>query len=335
MSSAEPNSAETSRVQRLDEARLRAELVQAGPYSRVERVDSVDSTNLFLQRAAHDPAAFARSWPHLSVLTAEEQTAGKGRVGRAWASPAGTALSTSVVLRPDWDPEHLRWASLLAALSLAEVLQERYGLPVRVKWPNDVHIDDRKISGILALVAPGEAGGFAVILGFGVNVLLEEDELPTETSTSLVLERRRGGLPDEGSAGGDLRTELLLAVLQRLAEHVAEVDRLAATGAAPLPRSALGRRLLAMMDTIGRRVRVELPQGGARRGTARGLEDDGSIIVEVTEQRAGGSAETPAPWQPVAPRRESFSAVDVVHLRPEDPPPRPEDSGGPASRDHP
>ncbi|WP_261624152.1 biotin--[acetyl-CoA-carboxylase] ligase [Nesterenkonia marinintestina] len=298
------------RPRRLDEARLRCSLVDGGPFSRVERLDSVDSTNLFLQRAGADPDAFAREWPHLSVLTAEEQTAGRGRVDRTWTSPAGTALSTSVVLRPDWDPDHLRWASLLAALSLAEVLDEEYGIPARVKWPNDVHVADRKISGILALAVPGAAGRFAVVLGMGVNALLEQDRLPTETSTSVLLELRR-----LGSAGPeDLRTELLIGVLGRLAEHLGEVDRLSASASGtPLPRTALGRRLLAMMDTVGRRVRVELPDGRARRGDAVGLGDDGAIIVEVAEERdrADGA------WTRVDPVRQSFSAVDVVHLRPE------------------
>lgn len=310
----------------LDVPRLAEELVEHGPYSRVERVESIDSTNLFLQRAGQDPGEFARQWPHLSVLTAEEQTGGRGRVGRAWSSPARTTLSTSVVLRPDWDPEYLRWASLLAALSLAEVLDEQFGIPARVKWPNDVHVEDRKISGILALITPGAPDssgaprGFAVILGIGVNVLLEGHQLPTETSTSVILEQRgRGGTAGAGRGaeqgqGGDLRTQVLIALLRRLGEHLHSVGELADQHpTVPLPRTALGQRLLAMMDTIGRRVRVELPGGAARRGTATGLEDDGALIVEVCEQRASQDAL----WTQVPPQRESFSAVDVVHLRPE------------------
>lgn len=306
---------------RLDAERLRRALVEHGPWSRLERVDSVDSTNLFLQRAGADPAAFARDWPHLSVLTAEEQIGGRGRIGRAWSSPAGTTLSTSVVLRPDWHPDLLRWASLLAALSLAEVLDEEYGIPARVKWPNDVHVADRKISGILALVAPGHPDGFAVILGMGVNVLLDESQLPTETSTSVLIERRNasaaGARGAESEVGAELRTDLLIALLRRLAEHLQTVDGFGGrTSSVPLPGTPLRRRLLGAVDTIGRRVRVELPDGAARRGTAVGLADDGALIVEVADERASGSEL----WSAVPVRTESFSAVDVVHLRPEDGP---------------
>ncbi|MDS2172048.1 biotin--[acetyl-CoA-carboxylase] ligase [Nesterenkonia sp. CL21] len=309
----------------LDTAWLRQQLVAEGPYSRLRVVEAVDSTNLQLSRAAGEPG-FAETWPHLSVLTAEEQTGATGRLGRGWSSPPRTSLSTSVVLRPGRDgvdpTRQLPWISLVAGLSLVEVLRERHGIPAQLKWPNDVHIDGRKISGILAVLAPvpaGAAGGVTVVLGIGINVLLRAEDLPTPTSTSVLLELDRLGEGRASAAGAGspdlatLRTEVLAALLERLAQNLADLEGVAARGS--VRDSALGARVQEVMDTLGQEVRVELPGGGAESGTAVGLQDDGSLQVEVTRRRSAPEA----PWEAVegsaAQRRRPFSAGDVIHLR--------------------
>lgn len=119
-----------------------------------------DSTN----RVARELAA--RGAVHGTLVTAHEQTAGRGRQGRAWYAPAGVALVGSWVLR---DPPPL--VSLAAGLAVAEVC----GQSARVKWPNDVLLDARKLAGILVESRPQE--GWAV-LGIGLNVALELDQLP-------------------------------------------------------------------------------------------------------------------------------------------------------------
>ncbi|MDZ5076618.1 biotin--[acetyl-CoA-carboxylase] ligase [Nesterenkonia sp. HG001] len=314
----------------LDTARLREELVSAGPYSQLRVLDTVDSTNLQLTRAAGEPG-FTETWPHLSVLTAEEQTGATGRLGRGWSSPPRTSLSTSVVLRPGRDgvdpTPQLPWISLVAGLSLVEALRGGHGIPARLKWPNDVHVAGRKISGILSVLAPvpaGSRGGITVVLGVGVNVLLQARDLPTSTSTSVLLELRRLG--EDGSAervpGAQqktdlitgLRTEVLVGLLERLAANLAELERTAASGSG-IRDSGLGERIRRAMDTLGQEVRVELPGGSAARGVAVGLEQDGSLLVEVTHRRSGAEEPwLPAPG-PAAERRRGFSAGDVVHLR--------------------
>lgn len=314
----------------LDAALLRRRLVEEGPYAQLRVADAVDSTNLALTRAAAEPG-FVASWPHLSVLTAEEQTGGTGRLGRGWSSPPRSSLSTSVVLRPGRagaDPtSQLPWISLVAGLSLVEVLRAELEIPAELKWPNDVHVQGRKISGILAALVPSTGGaqagrgadGVTVVLGIGINVLLDAQELPTATSTSVQLELERidraevAGAPE---ADGDLRTRLLCAFLLGFAENLAELEVTASRASGiSVGRSPLGRRILAIMDTLGQEVRVELPGGGAVRGGAAALEEDGSLVVEVTHRRDT----TETPWEPVAgtagKNRRAFSAGDVIHLR--------------------
>src|SRR5262245_5319408 len=126
----------------------------------------VDSTNRYLlQRAAQGVAAG-------EVAVADEQTAGRGRLGRSWVAPSGSALLVSVLLRPALPPERVHLVPLAAGLAALDALQaldvpERHDAsePARLKWPNDVVVGDRKLAGILA-----EAdGGGAVVVGMGCN----------------------------------------------------------------------------------------------------------------------------------------------------------------------
>ena len=139
-------------------------------------VDSTGSTNAdLLQGVTVDPHA----WPDLSVLTAEHQTAARGRLDRHWEAPPLSSVSVSVVLRPVNSegrplPTHsYSWFSLLAALALREALLETAGIPAEIKWPNDVMVRGRKIAGILAQLGPmGDGTVPPVILGTGLNVTL-------------------------------------------------------------------------------------------------------------------------------------------------------------------
>lgn len=319
----DPQPCPAPQLRPLDEPHLQRRLVEQGPFSRLERVDSIASTNARLVQELSGAAGTAGAgWPHLCVLTAEEQTGGSGRLGRSWASPRHSSLSTSVVLRPALPTQGLAWISLLAGTALTEVLREEYGLEAQLKWPNDVHIRGRKISGILAALAGGgpDAGG-ALILGCGINVLLTEDQLPTPNSTSVLLELQRAqqeGQPPstqqsqptqqpeqtQRAQRPDLRTGLLAAFLERFAATLTEAETYGS--AAPLCP-----RITAVMDTIGQEVRVELPGGSAEQGIALGLQPDGALLVEVTHRRR----EADGPWEEQAAEQRSFSVGDVVHLR--------------------
>ena len=153
------------------------------------------STNSDLLAAARDGA------PEGTVLAAEVQTAGRGRLDRRWTCPPRAALSFSVLLRPDGVPAVARgWIPLLAGVAVAAGLRAQAGLDARLKWPNDVLVGGAKIAGILA-----EQAGDAIVLGIGINVTTRRDELPVPHATSVVL---AGAAPD--------REQLLVAVLGEL-----------------------------------------------------------------------------------------------------------------------
>jgi BirA family biotin operon repressor/biotin-[acetyl-CoA-carboxylase] ligase len=130
----------------------------------------VGSTNTVARELA------AAGAPHGTVVTAAEQTAGRGRQGRTWTAPPGSALLYSAVLRPI-EPRHsvLPLAVALAVCETAEAL--RPGVECKVKWPNDIHLDGRKLAGILIEARPQD--GWAV-LGVGLNLTIAADEFPAE-----------------------------------------------------------------------------------------------------------------------------------------------------------
>jgi BirA family biotin operon repressor/biotin-[acetyl-CoA-carboxylase] ligase len=158
----------------------------------------------FVQRAASTQRLLGASDPEGAVAVADEQTEGRGRLGREWFAPAGTSLLVSVLLQPDVEPARLPELSLVAGRACAEAITEVAALETEVKFPNDVLARGRKVAGILAEASEGR-----VVLGIGVNVSQAAGELPAEPrtpATSLLLE-----------TGREVdRAELLVEFLERL-----------------------------------------------------------------------------------------------------------------------
>lgn len=265
---------------------------------KIEVVDSTGSTNADLLRGVtEDP----RSWPDLSVLTAEHQSAARGRLDRRWEAPPRSSVSVSIVLRPvnaDGRPlptHSYSWLSLLSALALREALLETAGIPAELKWPNDVLVRGRKIAGILAQLGPmGDGAAPPVILGTGLNVTLTEGELPVPTATSVML---------EDSATAD-RTALLKSYLSRFAmlyRSFCNADGDPAAGMAGGP--SLHKRVEAVLSTLGKQVRAQLPGDHEIIGHATRLDDYGSLLVTDSTDH-----------------EHVVTAGDVVHLRPWTPP---------------
>jgi BirA family biotin operon repressor/biotin-[acetyl-CoA-carboxylase] ligase len=142
--------------------------------------------------------------PEGSVAVADEQTAGRGRLGRSWHAPAGTALLFSTLLVPAVDPSRLPELSLVAGAAVAEAITDVSGLQPEIEFPNDVLIGGRKVAGILAESSEGR-----VVLGIGVNTNQEEAELPPDAQTEPTSLRLQLGRPVD-------RAELLAAILARL-----------------------------------------------------------------------------------------------------------------------
>ena len=223
--------------------------------------------------------------PEGAVLAAEQQSAGRGRLGRTWVSPPHAALTFSVLLRPAAVPRaRLGWLPLLAGVAVAAAVRDVAAVDAQLKWPNDVLLGPAKLGGILA-----EAAGDAVVVGIGLNVSIEPAELPPPgpgalPATSLRIEQARSLDRDRLLAG-------ILAGLERRYRAWCQVF-------GDPERSGLRASYTGLCGTLGRRVRVELPGGRLLDGLAAGIDADGRLLVSVP----------PDPDLPVA-------AGDIVHLR--------------------
>ena len=142
--------------------------------------------------------------PEGAVAVAEEQSEGRGRLGRSWHAPAGTSVLISILLRPAVDPPRLPELSLIAGGAVAEAIADTTGLDPAIKFPNDVLLGGRKVAGILA-----EAGDGRVVLGIGVNANQTVEQLPPDTETEPTSLRLELGEPVD-------RAALLAAILSRV-----------------------------------------------------------------------------------------------------------------------
>ncbi|MCG7458241.1 biotin--[acetyl-CoA-carboxylase] ligase [Corynebacterium tuberculostearicum] len=279
----------------LDLERIRTAL--ADDFTTIDFVEKTGSTNTDLMQATNVADG--------TVLLADEQLSGKGRLGRTWTAPAGSQVIFSVLLLPE-SLEHLGTLPLAAGLAVTDSIEGTV-----LKWPNDVHIDGNKLCGILAEAGPvGQAfkaapkteltkvevgkaevnkaevnkaevnkavGGAApsarVVVGMGINVTLTREELPIEKATSLALEGRDTD-----------RTELAITVLKNLRRRIVQWEN---------QEPQLLRDYRAVCSSLGQEVRLETPSGDVT-GHVDEIGEDGRIMV------AG----------------EYYSAGDVTHLRP-------------------
>jgi BirA family biotin operon repressor/biotin-[acetyl-CoA-carboxylase] ligase len=293
----------------LDAAVLRRAVVRPGGLWRaVEVLASTGSTNADLLARA------AAGAPEGVVLAAEEQTSGRGRLGRSWVSPPRAALTFSLLVRPDTvSPARRGWLPLLAGVSVASAVRAAASVDARLKWPNDVLAGPAKLGGILA-----EAAGDAVVVGIGLNVSTEPGELPPPgptpggalPATSLRVLAAAGPAATLAAAAGPAATlpaaagngdrERLLTEILAVFEHWYQAWRQA--GGDP-DRCGLRAEYTRLCATIGRRVRVELPGGQLLSGLAAGVDPDGRLLVRVSSAAGLPDAEVPV------------AAGDVVHLR--------------------
>ena len=245
----------------LDAAALTSALVGEGSLWRSVRVlETVGSTNAVLAAAAAEDA------PEGTVLVAEQQEAGRGRLDRVWVSPPRAGLAVSVLLRPDVPASRRSWLPLLAGVALAESVRDVTGVPAALKWPNDLlAADGGKLAGILA-----EAAGGAVVVGVGLNVSATAGELP-EGGTSLLL--AGASRPDRGP--------LLVGFLERLERRYRAWS---ATLGDPIG-SGLARDYLSWSATVGSPVAVTLPDGSVLEGVAEAVDWDGRLVVATDAGR--------------------------------------------------
>lgn len=269
----------------LDADELRSRLLPPrGTFAAVDVVEVTGSTNADLVAAARDGAA------EKTALIAGEQTAGRGRRARQWASPGDSGLYTSVLLRPSGVPQdRVGWLTLLGGMAVADLVSDVAGIRRAImKWPNDVLIEGAKVAGILAEAVP-DAGGLAVVLGVGLNVR----SLPPGVSPG------PGGLPATSLVDEDADVTDLTTLAAGLYERFDALYQRWQRAGADVLGAGLHAEYSRRCGTIGARVRVDLPEQSVT-GTARDVDAAGRLLVELP----GGETRL-------------ISAGDVAHLRTE------------------
>ncbi len=250
-------------------------------------LESTPSTNAVLADRARDEVL-----PSFTTVVSTDQTAGRGRLGRTWVAPAGSALAVSVLVVPVTASgplalDRFGWLPITAGLAMTDVVAD--ALPeasTGFKWPNDVLVNGRKVCGVLAELLPDRGG---VVIGAGVNLGMTAEQLPVETATSLAVEGAEGFTADTVLAG-------YLARLRGLVDAYLAAD---GDGGA----SGLAARARSCCITLGRAVRVELPDGAVIEGTATALDTDGRLVVRVAGAPDGGVHDV------------TVAAGDVTHAR--------------------
>jgi BirA family biotin operon repressor/biotin-[acetyl-CoA-carboxylase] ligase len=257
----------------------RSRLAAATRFVDIRFFDSIDSTNDYVAGEARVGAAEGL------VAVADQQEAGRGRLGRRWDAPKGSSLLVSALLRPFLPAGRLHLVGVVAALAAADACGAVAGVEARLKWPNDLVVDGRKLGGVLVETELSRGRATAAVVGIGLNVWWP-DGLPPE-------------LADGATTLGQLtgtkvpRAALLVALLEGLEARYARLER-------PSGQEAELGDYRYRCETLGRLVRVELSGAGQPQsftGTAVDINAEGHLVVD------DGA------------RLVVVAAADVVHLR--------------------
>ena len=230
----------------------------------MKKYEVLDSTNLEARRTIEYTCA--EQSLHGLVVMAEQQTNGKGRMGRAWASSAGAGLWFSVVIKPAVPLAQASLYSFVAAVAVAEAIRQETALQVQLKWPNDVLLNGRKLCGILLELVPCAKNETYIIIGIGVNVNQQKSEFPDELQDKAVSIAMAAHQQYDCLA-------LLSPVLQKLDENCMLLER---EGFAPLREK--WKQLSCM---IGQTVSVQPKGAEAYIGVSEDLAMDGTLLVRT------------------------------------------------------
>jgi BirA family transcriptional regulator, biotin operon repressor / biotin---[acetyl-CoA-carboxylase] ligase len=242
--------------------RLVAEAVRIAQLEApVHFLEVTDSTNSDLLRLAD------RGAPEWTVVVANHQEAGRGRLGRSWVTAPGSSLLVSVLLRPKLAPVDAPLISLAAGAAMALACRKASGVAVTCKWPNDLMVGDRKLGGVLVEAQVQESRLHHAVIGIGVNLIQEPEAFPEEfreEATSVALE--------EGRADP---AALLTAYLARLKGLCDPSD--------PRMRTQVLDAYVGLCDTIGRFVRAMTTSRVTITGRAVGIGYYGELIVRTAK----------------------------------------------------
>jgi BirA family biotin operon repressor/biotin-[acetyl-CoA-carboxylase] ligase len=226
--------------------------------TRLMALEEVDSTQLWVKRLAQEGA------PEGTLVLAELQTAGRGRVDRRWVSPAGANLTFSLLLRPDLPVERVFVITMILALSALDGIRQRTGLKAMIKWPNDLYLDGKKMAGILTEFSVTRGSLDYVIPGIGINVNWCPETGPDLLYPATSLRREAGREID--------REDLLASVLLNFETYYLKTLH--------QDTEVLYRKWNEQSMVIGREVRVI---SGSETMEGKGLRIDrsGALIIQV------------------------------------------------------
>ena len=225
--------------------------------------DSIDSTNTKAQELAE------KGYPSGTLVVADKQIAGKGRRGRNWESPSGCGIFMTLMLKPDINPNNASMLTLVSALAVAKALADITGKDAKIKWPNDIVIDGRKVCGILTEMSAQFDYINNIVIGIGINV--NNSSFPEEISaTASSLRLLSGGKKYR-------RAEIIEKIMEYFEKYYSiflETEDL----------SALVNEYDAMLVNMKRQVKVLDPKEPFE-GTAMGITKTGELIVDTWELR--------------------------------------------------
>lgn len=239
---------------------LRERLLGDGRLVEWEHHDTIDSTN---QRAA---TRGREGLAGPALFTAEHQSAGRGRQGRVWESPANRNFYGSFMLQPKVEQAHLAPITLVTALAVADAIASAGFPDAAIKWPNDILLGGRKVAGILTELDTAANGNNFVVVGIGVNLNLREEDFPPE------LRSKAGSLAWHGGHPVD-RSAFVEALAQAFLDRVDQFEKL---GFAALRPDYEKRHVLQ-----GREVRVDGGEGSE--GRVLGVDDAGALLLATAQ----------------------------------------------------
>ena len=223
--------------------------------------DCIESTNTLAKTMA------AQGAPHGTILIADRQTGGRGRLGRSFHSPGGTGIYMSVILRPQCAPQDLMHLTCASGLALCDAVEKCAGIRACVKWPNDLVVEKKKLAGILTELGLDAATGSVsyAIVGIGINCCQSAEDFPPEirdiaTSVSMVTHRSVS------------RPQLAAAML----EELYKMDQILLS-----EKKDLMKRYRKDCLTLGKTISV-IQNDVTRRGKAVDIDDDGALLVEFS-----------------------------------------------------
>lgn len=220
--------------------------------------DELASTNTFALERAKEHATPG------TIILADQQTAGRGRLNRTWFSPAESNIYGSLLFIHDNTIQHPGWIPLMAGVTIAQALETQTGIPIHLKWPNDLLIAERKVGGLLCESFNYEGKNKCVVIGFGINVNLSQSEFPQDLrdkATSLQIQCQR-----------QLDREVL--IMQIITSLEKGWEDLTSKGHQTWLLEYKNR-----CSTIGQTIQIHFPDGSQLQGRAHSIGEHGQLRI--------------------------------------------------------